>query len=235
MSKNVWKKLISPELIPSAITLRAYDGRPSSPEGLFQNVPIELGGKTILIDIEVIDTPLDYNILFRHSYMYTMKEVASSVFRMMMFPHNRKIITIDQVSHYEPNPSSNIDNILPFVHTNLDVYPLIEMGPNIFKDPSFLGTYHGAPPLIHPSAQVCIISSNELALEIPFLPLRLLHFLTSHWSQSSYLRNPLRTLHHHLFPISLPPRVTSWFGRQSPKPLPKSPSSTPHRAYKLSR
>jgi hypothetical protein len=42
MSKSVWKKLGSPKLIPSAITLRAYDGRPSSPEGLFQNVPIEL-------------------------------------------------------------------------------------------------------------------------------------------------------------------------------------------------
>jgi hypothetical protein len=55
MSKTVWQKLGSPELIPSTITLRAYDGRPSSPEGLFQNVPVELGGKTILIDIKVID------------------------------------------------------------------------------------------------------------------------------------------------------------------------------------
>jgi hypothetical protein len=91
MSKVVWQKLGSPELVPSSITLRAYDGRPSSPEGLFQNVPIEVGGKTILIDIEVIDTPLDYNILFVHSYMYAMKGVASFVFRMMMFPHNGKI------------------------------------------------------------------------------------------------------------------------------------------------
>jgi hypothetical protein len=94
MSKVVWKKLGSPELVPSAITLRAYDGRPSSPEGIFQNVPVELGGKTILIDIEVIDAPLDYNILFGRSYMYAMKAVASSVFHTMMFPHNGKIVTI---------------------------------------------------------------------------------------------------------------------------------------------
>jgi hypothetical protein len=160
MSKTIWQKLGSPKLIPSSITLRAYDGQPSSPEGLFQNVPIELGGNTILINIEVIDALIDYNILFRRSYMYAMKAVVSSVFHTMMFPHNGKIITIDQVSHYEPNPSSNIDNILPFVHTNPDAYPLIEMGPIIFKDPSLLGTYHGAPLLIHPSAQVCIISSN---------------------------------------------------------------------------
>jgi hypothetical protein len=80
MSKSVWKKLGFPELIPFSITLRAYDGQPYSSEGLFQNVPVELRGKTILIDIEVINAPLDYNILFSHSYMYAMKVIASSVF-----------------------------------------------------------------------------------------------------------------------------------------------------------
>ena len=88
----------------------------------------------------------------------------------MMFPHNGNIITIDQVSHYEPNPSSNIDNILPFVHTNLDAYPLIEMGPIIFKDSSLIGTYHGEPTLLHPSAQVCVVSSNIMTTETNLPP-----------------------------------------------------------------
>jgi hypothetical protein len=179
MSKTVWQKLGSPELIPSAITLRAYDGRPSSPEGLFQNVPVELGGKTILIDIEVIDAPLDYNILFGRSYMYAMKAVASSVFRTMMFPHNGKIVTIDQVSHYEPNPSANLDNILPLIHTNQDAYPLIEMGPGIFKDPSLLGTYHGAPPLLHPLIKYASYHLTKLTRRMLFLLRRLQSFLTS--------------------------------------------------------
>jgi hypothetical protein len=78
----------------------------------------------------------------------------------MIFPHNGKIITIDQVSHYKPNHSPNIDNILPLIHTNFDVYPLIDMGSIIFKDPLLLGTYHGAPPLIHSLTQVCVISSD---------------------------------------------------------------------------
>jgi hypothetical protein len=128
MSKLVWQKLFSPELIPPTITLRAYDGQPSSPEGFFQNVSIELRGKTILINIEDIDASLDYNILFGHSYMYAMKVVASSVFRMMMFPHNGNIITIDQVSHYETNYSSNINNILALVLTSSNAYPLMDMG-----------------------------------------------------------------------------------------------------------
>ena len=89
-----------------------------------------------------------------------MKATTSSMFRMMMFPHNGKIITIDQITHYDPNHSAKIDNILPLIPTSSDAYPLISMGPKIFKDPSLLGEYHGAPPLIHPLAQVCVLSSN---------------------------------------------------------------------------
>jgi hypothetical protein len=164
MSKSVWQKLGSPKLLPYAITLRAYDGRSASPEGIFQNVPIELGGKTVLIDIEVIEAPLEYNILLGRTYMYAMKVVASSIFRTIMFPHNGKIVTIDQVTHYEPNPSASLDNILPLIHTKQDVRPFIEMGPGMFKDPSLLGTYHGAPPLLPPH-QVCGVSSQNTLTE----------------------------------------------------------------------
>jgi hypothetical protein len=169
MSKSVWQKLGSPELLPSAITLRAYDGRSASPEGIFQNVPIELGGKTVLIDIEVIEAQLEYNILLGRTYMYAMKVVASSIFRTIMFPHNGKIVTIDQVTHYEPNPSASLDNILPLIHTNQDVRPFIEMGPGMFKDPSLLGTYHGAPPLLPPH-QVCGVSSQNTLTEDTLSP-----------------------------------------------------------------
>jgi hypothetical protein len=86
MSAHVWKWLGSTELVPSTITLRAYDGRPSQPEGLDKNVSIELAGKTVLIDVEVVDALLDYNILLERSDLYAMKAVASSVFCMMMFP-----------------------------------------------------------------------------------------------------------------------------------------------------
>jgi hypothetical protein len=37
----------------------------------------------------------------------------------------------------------------------------MDMDHEIFKDPSFLGAYHGAIFLIHPSTQVCAISSNR--------------------------------------------------------------------------
>lgn len=85
MSKNVRQKLGSPELVPYAITLRAYDGPPSQIGGLFQKIPVERAGKTILIDIKVIDAPMNYNILLRRSYTYAMKAVASFVFCTMIF------------------------------------------------------------------------------------------------------------------------------------------------------
>jgi len=102
MSSFVWNKLGSPELTPSAISLEAYDGRPSKPQGLYQNVPVKLGGKKVYIDIEVIDAPLDYNIILGRSFMYAMNAVASSVFHLLMFPLDGRVVTIDQLTFYEP-------------------------------------------------------------------------------------------------------------------------------------
>jgi len=59
MSKSVRQQLGSPDLIPSTITLQAYDVHPSQPKGLYKIIQVELGGKTILIN-----TQLDYNIIF---------------------------------------------------------------------------------------------------------------------------------------------------------------------------
>jgi hypothetical protein len=150
MSKIVWKKLGSPELFLSSITLRAYDDRPSQPEGLYQNVPIELGGKTILIDIEVIDSQLYYNILFGHSYIYTIQEVSPSIFCTMLFAHNGKIVTIVQLDHYEPNQSGHIDNILPLIFSKVDLLPMIDARTRFFHDPSLIVPYqeYSLPPQV---------------------------------------------------------------------------------------
>ena len=62
ISTKIWKDLGSPTLVPSTITLREYDGRPSKSQGLYQNVLISLVGKKTLIDAKVFDAQLDYNI-----------------------------------------------------------------------------------------------------------------------------------------------------------------------------
>jgi hypothetical protein len=67
----------------------------------------------------------------------------------------------------------------------------------------------------------------ELKSEIPFLPLRLIHPSMSHQLKKFYLRDYLRTLLHHISPISPSPNRKYWFGRQIPKPSLKFDSSNP--------
>ena len=72
MSTLVWQKLGSPILQPSSTTLWAYDGHPTKSQGILPHVPITLVGKTVLIDIEVVNAQLDYNLLLGRIYMYAM-------------------------------------------------------------------------------------------------------------------------------------------------------------------
>ena len=47
----------------------AYDGHPTKAQGILPHVPITLAKKTVLIDIEVINAQMDYNLLLGRSYM----------------------------------------------------------------------------------------------------------------------------------------------------------------------
>ena len=75
--------------------LKAFDGHVFNPHGILTAFPIEIGGKSVSIDVEVIDAPLDYNLLLGHTWFYAMKVVASTIFRMLRFPHQGRIVTIN--------------------------------------------------------------------------------------------------------------------------------------------
>jgi len=107
MSTQVWKQLGLPYIFLSTISLHAYDGSTSHPEGLYHNFPIQLVGKKVLIDFEVLDVSSDYNILLCRSFMYTMKEFTSSFFNTMIFPHRGKIVTIYKLTYHDPKTQLN--------------------------------------------------------------------------------------------------------------------------------
>lgn len=65
----------------------------------------------MLIDIEVVDTQLDCNIMLGCNFMYAMKAIVSSLFWVMMFPYNGKVVTINQVTYQEPSAKGSLDNI----------------------------------------------------------------------------------------------------------------------------
>lgn len=162
--QNSLEKLGSPELKLSDITFRAYDRRPSVPVGLYQGIPVQLVGKTVFIDIKVLDAQLDYNILLGRSYMYEMSAVVSSVFRVMMFPHDGKMITIDQLTYYEKKTLTTPDGVLPFIGSSPElVTTYTEFGPIQFEPATLLRTFPGDPLVIEDTppdtgAPMCMMS-----------------------------------------------------------------------------
>jgi len=63
MSLTCWKALKCPELVPSSQLLKAFDGHTFKPHGIIPTFLVELGGKTISVKVEVVDTPINYNLL----------------------------------------------------------------------------------------------------------------------------------------------------------------------------
>jgi hypothetical protein len=59
MYLSCWKGLKSPALNKSSTMLRTFDGLGFHPHGLLQSLAIQLGGKTVTVDVEVVDAPLD--------------------------------------------------------------------------------------------------------------------------------------------------------------------------------
>lgn len=54
----------------------------------------------------VVQGPLDYNLLLGRDYIYSMGAIVSSLFQVMCFPHEGRVVQlIDQLSF----PGSHID------------------------------------------------------------------------------------------------------------------------------
>ena len=52
----------------------------------------------------VVQGPLDYNILLGRDYIYSMGAIVSSLFRVMCFPHEGRVVhLVDQLSFLGSN------------------------------------------------------------------------------------------------------------------------------------
>jgi len=107
LSSISWKVLGSPSLFPEMRNLTGFDKGTSRPLGILPNVPITLRGKTVHINVMVVQGPLDYNLLLGRDYIYCMRAIVSSLFRVMCFPHEGRVVKlVDQLSF----PGSHISN-----------------------------------------------------------------------------------------------------------------------------
>jgi hypothetical protein len=87
MSIAYWKAIISPPLIESHNTLKPFNGSRFKPYGVLPLFPITLEGKTVNVEVEVFDAPLDYNLLLGHSWIDSMCAILSTLFCVIRFAH----------------------------------------------------------------------------------------------------------------------------------------------------
>jgi hypothetical protein len=72
MSLACWKAIGQPVLSPSPTLLTAFDRRLFRPHGIIPSFLAQSGGKTVCVEVEVVDMPLDYNLLLGRSWTYAM-------------------------------------------------------------------------------------------------------------------------------------------------------------------
>jgi hypothetical protein len=141
MSLACWKAIGQPVLSPSPTLLTTFDGHSFRPHGIVASFLVQLGGKTMCIEVEVVDAPLDYNLLLGQSWTYAIQAMVATVFQVFLFPHEGRIVTIDQLSFSRPDPALGastvpmIDNPQPGV---------INVGVGLC--PSLMGTFDYSPP-----------------------------------------------------------------------------------------
>jgi hypothetical protein len=158
MSFSCWKAIGSPPLTESQNTLRAFNGSSFKPYGVLPSFPITLEGKTVQVEVEVFDTPLDYNLLLGRSWVDSMRAVVSTLFCVLRFPHQGRVVTVDQLAFF--NADTRTGNV-PFIENTPPGYENVGVG--LLKDSSLMGTFPIPPPPNIPSPYVAYINMISTA------------------------------------------------------------------------
>jgi hypothetical protein len=80
MSLACWKAIGQPVLSPSPTLVTAFDGHSFQPHSIIPSFPVQLGGNTVCVEVEVVDASLDCNLLLGRSWTYAMQAVVATVF-----------------------------------------------------------------------------------------------------------------------------------------------------------
>jgi hypothetical protein len=125
MSLACWKASGQLVLSPSPTLLTTFDDRYFKPHGIIPSFLMQLGGKTVCVEVEMGDAPLNYNLLLGRSWTYAMHAVVAIVFWVLLFPHKGQIVTIDQLSFSRPDRSLGASTVPMIDNPQSDV---INMG-----------------------------------------------------------------------------------------------------------
>ena len=123
------------------------------PHGIIPAFPICLGGKVVNIEVEVIDANLDYNLLLGRNWVYEMDVVVSTLFRVICFPHEGKIVKVDQLDYFLVDPQATSNSTILLVDNPRP--PTENIGVGMYA--SFMGTFDFPSPI----ARINVVSSSK--------------------------------------------------------------------------
>ena len=106
MSITCWKTIGYRPLSQSLNTLEYFDGRGSRSYVIIKAFPILLEGKMVTMEVEVVDANLNYNIPLGRSWTNTMVYAISTLFCVLIFPHQGKIVVFDQLDFFPYDSSA---------------------------------------------------------------------------------------------------------------------------------
>jgi hypothetical protein len=107
--------------------------------------PITLEGKTGNIEVEAFNAPLNCNLLLDCRWIDSMHAVVSTLFHVLHFPHQGKVVIVDQLAFF--NSDSHTNNV-PFILKTPPGYENVSVG--LLKDSTLMGTFPIPPPDIPP-------------------------------------------------------------------------------------
>ena len=103
ISSTTWQDFSSSLLVPVTQNLLAFNRGNSQPLGILLKLPVTLGENIFYVNLMVVQGPLYFNLILGHGYVYFMGDIVSSLFHVMCFPHQGRIVTIDQLVFFGPN------------------------------------------------------------------------------------------------------------------------------------
>jgi hypothetical protein len=70
------------------------------------------------VEVEVVDAPLDYNLLLGRNWTYDRIIIVSSIFHTLCFLHEGKIVMIDELSFVFSSPNASLGLSIPVIENS---------------------------------------------------------------------------------------------------------------------
>jgi hypothetical protein len=170
LSSIAWQDFSYPQLVLVTQNLLAFNRRTSHPLGILPKFSITLGLKIVFVDVMVVQDPLDLDLLVERDYVYAMKDIVSTFFHVIYFPHDGRIMAIDKLSCIDPNlitnPMTSLNGSYMKIVSPLPQVNYVVLYP-IHSTPHKRESIHS--PNLDPVVDMVISSVGLLELDLPTL------------------------------------------------------------------